>query len=346
MPRQSKIMSSSRSVPRRRVQPPNPAPADLSAPPEAPAQPETNPARVYLSALAPTGRRSMESALCRVAERAGGFTLDSMPWSRLRYEHLAALRAELAQSLAPATVNKYLAAVRGVLRAAWQMGQIDAETYHRAVAVGSVPGSSLPTGRALPPEELRALLVACAEDPTPAGARDAALIALAYAGGLRRSELAALDLEHVTEGEPVTVRLTRAKRHKERMVYLSDGAAQALTDWLAVRGRAPGPLFYSGVKGGHLIPGQRFTGSAIRAMLDRRATVAGLPALTPHDLRRSFVSDLLDAGVDIATVAAMAGHESVRTTQRYDRRGEAAQRRAAQALQVPYERPETQKKAR
>ena len=142
----------------------------------------------------------------------------------------------------------------------------------------------------------------------------------------------------MTEDDDVmTVRIL-GKRNKERLVYLNDGAALALRDWLTIRGHRPGTLFWSGRNGGHLIVGQRMTGQAIRDMLDRRARQAGIENVTPHDLRRSFVSDLLDAGVDIATVANMAGHANVQTTRRYDRRGEEAKKRAARSLHVPYVR--------
>ena len=141
------------------------------------------------------------------------------------------------------------------------------------------------------------------------------------------------DLAMTEDDDVMTVRIL-GKRNKERLVYLNDGAALALADWLTVRGDEPGALFWSGRKGGHLIAGQRMTGQAVRDMLNRRARQAGIENVTPHDLRRSFVSDLLDAGVDISTVANMAGHANVQTTRRYDRRGEEASR----SLHVPYVR--------
>ncbi len=299
-----------------------------------------NPAAVYLAGLAPSGRRSTASVLRTVARSVGVDDWPDMPWCELRYKHVQAIKTRLeAQGLAPATVNRALSAIRGVMTAAWHDGQITAEDLAHIRAVKPVTGSTEAAGRAMKPGELAALVRTCAEARTPAGARDTAIVALGYAAGLRRAELAALEPANLIEddGQTLTVQLV-GKRRKQRTVYVSGGGAQAVRDWLEVRGREPGPLFYAGRSGGHLIPGQGMSPQAVRDIIVRRAQQAGVEHATPHDLRRSFITDLLEAGVDIATTAKMAGHESVQTTQRYDRRGEEAKRKAAGVLHVPYTR--------
>ena len=96
-----------------------------------------------------------------------------------------------------------------------------------------------------------------------------------------------------------------------------------------------GPLLVPVNKGGR-IGTRRITDQAVLVILDKRAAAAGVPAFSPHDLRRSFISDLLDRGADISTAQHLAGHANVQTTARYDRRGEAAKRKAAELLHVPY----------
>lgn len=76
---------------------------------------------------------------------------------------------------------------------------------------------------------------------------------------------------------------------------------------------------------------------AVFNALTKRRTQAHVVAFLPHDLRRTFISDLLDAGADIVTVQRMAGHKSPDTTSKYDRRGEASKRRAASLLHLAYE---------
>src|SRR5207245_2030000 len=120
---------------------------------------------------------------------------------------------------------------------------------------------TLPRGRALPAGELRALFTTCARDTTPAGRRDAALLALLYGGGLRRGEAVALDLEDYAS-ETGELRIRQGKGRKDRLVYVANGGGSALADWLQVRGPDPGPLFYAINKGGRLLP-RRLTAQAV-----------------------------------------------------------------------------------
>jgi site-specific recombinase XerD len=278
----------------------------------------------------------MRTALDTVSDllSSGRADAETLPWAALRYQHTAAVRAALADTYAPSTVNKILSALRGVLREAWRLGQVSAEDYHRAADLPGVRGERLPPGRALSAGEIRALFQVCAADGTAAGARDAALLALLYGAGLRRSEVVALELD---DYEPETGALTvrAGKGRKERMGYATDGARDALDEWLRRRGNEPGPLLCPVNKSGKLTL-RPMTDQAVLYILRKRSKDAGIQRFSPHDLRRTFISDLLDAGADIATVQRMAGHANVQTTARYDRRGEEAKRKAAELLHVPY----------
>jgi integrase len=104
--------------------------------------------------------------------------------------------------------------------------------------------------------------------------------------------------------------------------------------WLQVRGEKAGPLFCPIRQTGE-IRLRRLGGESVAYILRRRQEQCGSATFTPHDLRRTFVSTLLEAGVDTFTVQKLAGHADPTTTARYDRRGETAKRRAAQSLSLP-----------
>lgn len=292
-----------------------------------------NPAAVYLAALAPSGRRTMAQALEVVVELLGGGDLRTFPWPSLRYEHAQAVRRVLIERYAPATANKVLSALRGVAREAWRLGLIDAETHARIRDVPGVRGSRLPAGREVPIRELAKLFRACAEAGA-SGVRDAAALALLYGCGLRRSEAVSVD---VAAFDGATVRVL-GKGNKERQVPVPVPAIAALRAWLELRGASPGPML-APVRG-RTVTVRPMSAQAVMTAILRRAADAGVAHLSPHDLRRSYVTGLLRAGADLSTVQRLAGHASVTTTTRYDRRGDDEKAKAVQLLHVPYVAPE------
>jgi integrase/recombinase XerD len=311
-------------------------PAELLQAPELRAV-DRNPAAVYLASLAsPDSRVTQRQALDAIASiLKPGLKAEGLPWHLLRFQHTQAVRTALVARYAPRTAKRHLSALRGVLKMALRLGLMTPEEHARAVDLKPVPGSRLPKGRCLSPEETRALVQAC--DPaTLLGLRDRAALGILCSGGLRRFELVGLDLEHVVleHGVPASLR-TKGKGNKERLVPLEPGAAGALTHWIRVRGLDPGPLILPFDRWGR-IQRRRMSRSNVEPLLEKIAQRAGVAAFAPHDLRRTFISTLLDVGVDIATVQQLAGHASVETTASYDRRGDDVKRRAVQRLRSAF----------
>jgi len=300
---------------------------------------DQNPAVVYLTSLADGSRRTMLHSLNTVAWLLsnGEFDALALDWGQVRYQHTAAVRAWLAERYSPSTANKMLSALRQVLKHAWKLGQMSAEEYHRAADTGSVRGTTLPAGRDLAPGEIAALMQACERDRTPAGTRDAAIIAVMYATGIRRSSVVKLDVKDYSVTHQ-TLHIRSAKGRKDYMAQIpQDGVIWALADWLGLRGDAPGALFWPINKGGKLTP-RRLSSQAIYNMLQKRAAEAGVEHFSPHDLRRTLAGDLLDAGADVVTVQKILAHSNVQTTARYDRRPETTKRAAAKLINIPYRR--------
>lgn len=305
----------------------------LVSPSSAPAV-DRHPVAVYLASLAPGSRRTMRQALNVVANMisVGASPMD-LPWQHVGYQHVAAVRARIAEAYAATTANKILAAVKGVMRQAFALGMTDADTLARIVSVKSVKGVRVAKGRAITQSELKALFGVC-NTSTAAGARDAALLGVAYGAGLRRSEIVGLD--RADYDRRTGVLLVRGKGNKERTAYVTNGSRSALETWLAIRGDGVGPLFHPVNKAGRIIT-RKMSDQAVYMLLRRLARTSRVARFAPHDLRRSFISDLLDAGADIATVAALCSHQNVATTMKYDRRPERTRRRAAEMLHVPFE---------
>jgi integrase/recombinase XerC len=297
-----------------------------------------HPSEVYLASLGEGSRRTMREALNAIARLLTNDSCDAqtLDWAKLRYQHTAAVRSVLMAKYSPAMANKMLSALRRVLQEAWRLGLMSTEEYGRATDIQSVRGKSLLKGRALDGEEIAALWENCIQDNSNLGARDAALLAVLTVG-LRRSEVTHLDLsDFKSRSRSLTIR--EAKGRRERIVYLPEAGVRAVQDWLLVRGKEAGPLFYPLDKGNKVIQ-RRMSEQGVLRALQRRGEAAGVEeGFTPHDFRRTFISDLLDGGADIVTVSKLAGHASTNTTSKYDRRGEDAKKRAIDLLNVPYKR--------
>ncbi len=291
-----------------------------------------HPAAVYLSTLGKGSRSTMRQSLNAIASMLTNGECDhlTLNWAALKYEHTVAVQGALMERYEPATAQKMMCALRRVLKEARKLRLIENEIYEAAVDLPPIKSTKNLRGRALSSDEIAALLEACRDDPTPQGVRDAALIGILRGAGLRRAEVVKLKLSDFKPDDSA-LEVRGGKGGKDRTVYLPDGAIGLVQSWLKVRSTEPGSLLCPIRKTGK-IELRQMTPQAVLLIVQKRAEQAGVESFSPHDFRRTFCSDLLDAGVDIVTVQKLAGHASPVTTAKYDRRGEEVKRRAVQKL--------------
>ena len=219
------------------------------------------------------------------------------------------------QGQARASVARKVSALRTFVRYLRREGWIDSDPAALAVA----PKREQKVPAHLSVDEMAQLLEA-PDASTPLGRRDRAILELFYASGIRLSELVALDLEDVD----LAARMVRVmgKGRKERIVPFNPKAAAALRAWLkdrvgltrreATRDAKAGDALFVNARGG------RLTGRSVQRLVARYvATCSTRFGISPHALRHSFATHLLQAGADLRAIQELLGHVRLSTTQRY-----------------------------
>jgi integrase/recombinase XerC len=254
-------------------------------------------------------REDLTQALTFFRTRLGGRAAEPRQLTpRLLRAHLAWLHE---QGYARSTVARRLAAVRSFCRHLCRQGQL--ESNPAAGLRGPRQDKKLP--HFVSREDMARLLAAPPTDQ-PLGLRDRALLETLYSAGLRVSELTGLNLDDLDlDGGLATV---RGKGKRERLALLGPPAVEALRAWLAARpavasGRAARlPALFANKNG------TRLSSRSVGRLLAKYLNQAGLdPRTSPHTLRHSFATHLLDAGADIRSVQELLGHRSLSTTQIY-----------------------------
>ena len=229
-------------------------------------------------------------------------------------EFLAALRRgdDEHKPLAAASAARAVVAARGLHKFAAREGivEIDAAAAVRPPA----PARRLP--KALSVDQVLAVLGAAGDESSPLGVRDRALLEVLYGTGARISEAVALDVDDVDLTDGVV--LLRGKGSKQRIVPLGSFGREAVQAYL-VRGRPAlvtagrgTPALFVNHRGGRL--SRQSAWATLRAAAQRAGIVA---TVSPHTLRHSFATHLLDGGADVRVVQELLGHASVTTTQIY-----------------------------
>jgi integrase/recombinase XerC len=225
---------------------------------------------------------------------------------------LRAYVADLSQrGYARSTIARRLASLRSLF-----------EYCRREKLVESNPARALRTprqGRKLPhflSTEQVAKLLETPPDDQPAGLRDRAILETLYSAGLRVSELVSLDLADWDRDSNVL--RVRGKGRKERIAPVGRFAAAAILNWLQHRQTDNSPSATDGDAMFLNRFGRRLSARSVGRMLDKHIAAAGLDQLTsPHTLRHSFASHMLDGGADLRSVQELLGHKSLTTTQIY-----------------------------
>ncbi|PXB02150.1 tyrosine-type recombinase/integrase [Pectobacterium carotovorum] len=276
----------------------------------------------YINGLAPSGRRGITSLLNRSASilKRGADAAD-YPWEQLNYAAVAKVRATLLDDgYAVSSVNMALSALRGVAQTAFNLNYIDAEKLARIRSVKRVSGDIQRNGRALEKQEIRALVQAAKQHRQQVRrCRDIAIVLTLCGTGLRAGELVKLERRDYDNGVLI-VRQGKGRRYRE--IHVADVVNKAICAWLKVSANEANSTLFGRIQRNGKVINQPLTTTGLTGILAELQQTSGIARFTPHDMRRTFITLLLEQGVDINTVRQLAGHRDISTTTRYDCRGD------------------------
>ncbi len=287
---------------------------------------EKNPVSLYLASLTSGSRKTMGYSLKEIVRTiTSGQSEDiyNFPFWSLELAHIQLLKNTLAETHSINTTNLYMSSLKGVLKNSWRLGLLSQEEYARKVDIQGVKGSDVHKGRSLAKQEISALLGAC--DSSLKGCRDRAIISILIFCGLRRSELAHLKFEDLSEIEyqgvlGYKISVSHGKGNKSREVWGNNLVYISIIEWIKFRGSESGYLFprLSSLKSFD----KPISSQTVYDTLRDLQIKSNINHFSPHDLRRTFVSTLLEQNFDLNTVSKLAGHQNVSTTTKYDKRSD------------------------
>lgn len=289
-------------------------------------------ARLRLERLA----RVVMATDSRVTDPAQVWSAD---WSAMPVEAFEAIDSGIKRAWenSAATRNAMRDSVRAVVRESLKAGILthdQATPMLNAVVPEKPPRDEEKQSRGhVPPARIKHVFHGLAQDRSLTARRDTALIALLLGAGLRRAEAVSIDLADLDDHhEFVTV---RGKGDAVRDVPLAAGARRAVRAWLEARGGEPGPLLspVTRTKPREPILGRRMSTNTVAQVITRRFG----DDVAPHDLRRTFTGDLLEAGADLSSASKILGHANPMTTAGYDRRGRATRLADVERIDLPVE---------
>ncbi len=242
-----------------------------------------------------------------------GSFLEGKALEKVHHEDLRRYIGSLFGKLKAASVARRVASVRSYFRFLVKKGVIDSSPADDL----SLPKLPKRLPRFLIQEEAKALVEfseAAEGALSPVVARDRAILELLYGTGIRVGELCGLNIDRL-DLEEGWIKV-HGKGNKERVVPLGSKAREALKQYLGSRAREKGPLFVSSHRPSPL--SKRLTPRTVQRIVARRAVGAGLlKRTTPHTLRHSFATHLLEEGADLRGIQELLGHSSLSTTQKY-----------------------------
>jgi len=231
------------------------------------------------------------------------------------------------------TQNFTLNVIKSLSEEAWHAQLISEKQYTAIAKIPQFRGEYKRSPSCLTNTEIKQILLSCVAEGSVKGIRDAAIIATGIGCGLRRTELAELEISDID----FSTRLLHVsgKGNKERLIGINTTVKLYIEKWLRLRGQSGSPYCFTPLsRTSKAVTSRHLNDESIYLIVQSRALKSIGRPISTHDLRRTFASQMLSKQVDLNTLRLLLGHSDIRTTQIYDRRDELARILAAAEIAV------------